>query len=96
MTDTEAFELGRNVAVTPGKVVFKTACSNLSSTRPPRKGIQATAAGGSALINKFYIMDLQPKNSMLRWFVEQGHTVFVISWINPDERYSDIGIRHLS
>ena len=92
MTDYEAFELGKNVAVTPGKVIYQNRMFQLIQYSPTTE----TTFTKPLLIvppwiNKFYIMDLQPKNSMLRWMVEQGHTVFVISWVNPDESYRDTG-----
>ncbi|MCB1859603.1 MAG: class I poly(R)-hydroxyalkanoic acid synthase [Gammaproteobacteria bacterium] len=90
MTDAEAFELGRNVAVTPGKVVFQNRMFQLVQYTPTTKQVfRRPLLVVPPWINKFYIMDLQPKNSLLRWLVEQGHTVFVISWINPDESYRD-------
>jgi len=92
MTDHEAFELGKNIAMTPGKVVYQNRMFQLIQYSPTTE----TTFSKPLLIvppwiNKFYILDLQPKNSMLRWLVEQGHTVFVISWINPDESYRDTG-----
>ncbi|MGJ3258219.1 MAG: PHA/PHB synthase family protein [Rhodospirillales bacterium] len=89
MTDTEAFELGKNVAVTPGKVVYQNDLIQLLQYEPKTE----TVAKRPLLIvppwiNKFYILDLQPKNSFIKWATDQGHTVFVISWINPDERYA--------
>lgn len=90
MTDAEAFELGKNVAVTPGKVVYQNRMFQLIQYAPTTE----TVAKRPLLvvppwINKFYILDLQPKNSLLKWLIAQGHTVFVVSWINPDESFRD-------
>ncbi len=87
MTDMEAFKVGENIAVTPGKVVFQTDLMQLLQYQPT----SAKVARRPLLIippwiNKFYILDLREKNSFIKWAVDQGHTVFVVSWVNPDER----------
>lgn len=92
MTDTEAFELGKNVAVSPGKVVYQNDMMQLLQYNPSTE----TVAKRPLLIvppwiNKFYVLDLQPRNSFIKWAVDQGHTVFVISWVNPDKRHADKG-----
>ncbi|TCO80844.1 polyhydroxyalkanoate synthase [Plasticicumulans lactativorans] len=92
MTDPDAFELGVNVAVTPGKVVFQNAMMQLIQYAPHGK----TAWRRPLLIvppwiNKFYILDLRERNSFIRWAVQQGHTVFVISWVNPSAEYAQRG-----
>lgn len=90
MTDTEAFELGTNVAVTPGKVVYQNDLIQLLQYAPTTEKVaKRPLLIVPPWINKFYILDLQPKNSFIKWATDQGHTVFVISWINPDERYAD-------
>ncbi|NIA67072.1 class I poly(R)-hydroxyalkanoic acid synthase [Pelagibius litoralis] len=87
MTDTEAFELGANIAVTPGKVVYQNDLMQLLQYEPTTKQVnKRPLLIIPPWINKFYILDLRPKNSFIRWAVEQGHTVFVISWVNPDEK----------
>ncbi|MGB0721043.1 MAG: PHA/PHB synthase family protein [Gammaproteobacteria bacterium] len=92
MTDTDAFELGKNVAVTPGKVVYQNRMFQLIQYSPTTENtFKRPLLIVPPWINKFYILDLQPKNSKLRWLVEQGHTVFVISWVNPDSSYRDTG-----
>lgn len=92
MTDTSAFTLGENVATTPGKVVFQNKMFQLIQYTPSTDTVlKRPLLIVPPWINKFYIMDLQPKNSLLKWLVGQGHTVFVVSWINPDETYKDIG-----
>ena len=92
MTDTEAFTLGENVAVTPGKVVFQNRMFQLIQYTPTtEKVLKRPLMIVPPWINKFYILDLQPKNSMLKWLTDQGHTVFVVSWVNPDETYKGVG-----
>ena len=86
MTDTSAFELGKNVATTPGKVVFQTEMMQLLQYTPSTdKVLKRPLLIVPPWINKFYILDLREKNSYIKWAVDQGHTVFVISWVNPDE-----------
>ncbi|MCW8943470.1 MAG: class I poly(R)-hydroxyalkanoic acid synthase, partial [Sedimenticola sp.] len=90
MTDTSAFELGENVATTPGKVVFQNRMFQLIQYTPSTdKALKRPLLVVPPWINKYYIMDLQPKNSLLKWLVDQGHTVFVVSWVNPDASYAD-------
>ena len=92
MTDTTAFELGKNVATTPGKVVFQTEMMQLVQYTPSTdKVLKKPLLIVPPWINKFYILDLREKNSYIKWCVDQGHTVFVISWVNPDERLASRG-----
>ena len=91
-SDTSRFEVGKNLATTPGKVVGRSDVAEI---------IQYDAATETVLkrpllicppwINKFYILDLNPEKSFIRWAVSQGHTVFVVSWVNPDERHGTKG-----
>lgn len=90
MTDLEAFEPGKNVAVSPGKVIYQNEMMQLIQYAPATEQVfKKPLLIIPPWINKFYILDLQPKNSMVKWLVEQGHTVFVISWVNPDESCRD-------
>ena len=90
MTDMNAFRLGENVATTPGKVVFQNEMMQLIQYEPTTETVRKTPLLIiPPWINKFYVLDLQPKNSFIRWCVAQGHTVFVISWVNPDEKLRD-------
>ena len=87
MTDDQAFELGRNVALTPGKVVFQNDLFQLLQyNRSTEQAFRQPLLIIPPWINKYYVLDLQPQNSLIKWLVDQGHTVFVISWVNPDEK----------
>ncbi len=86
MTDLNAFEVGRNLAVTPGKVMFQNNLMQLLQYEPATEQVaKRPLLIIPPWINKFYILDLKPANSLIKWLTEQGHTVFVISWVNPDE-----------
>ena len=90
MTDLEKFKLGENVAVTPGKVVYENDLMQLLQYAPTTETVRTRPLLViPPWINKYYILDLRPKNSFIRWAVDQGHTVFVISWVNPDERLAE-------
>jgi polyhydroxyalkanoate synthase len=86
MTDTEAFKVGENIAVTPGKVVYQNDLMQLIQYEPTTETVKRRPLLIiPPWINKYYILDLRPKNSFVKYAVDQGHTVFVVSWVNPDE-----------
>jgi polyhydroxyalkanoate synthase subunit PhaC len=87
MTDLKAFRLGESVAATPGKVIFQNELMQLIQYAPSTPEVKRRPLViVPPWINKFYVLDLRPKNSFIKWAVDQGHTVFVISWVNPDRR----------
>jgi polyhydroxyalkanoate synthase len=84
-TDFSRFEVGVNVAASPGKVVFQNELFQLIQFAPATEQVyERPLVIFPPWINKYYILDLRPENSMIRWLSEQGFTVFVVSWVNPD------------
>ena len=89
-TDESAFEVGRNVATTAGDIVFENELFQLIEYKPLTSKVhERPMLFVPPCINKFYILDLQPENSVIRYTVEQGHRTFVVSWRNPDESMVD-------
>ena len=89
---TDDFMVGRDVALTPGKVVFRNALFELLQYQPATaEAYETPLLIFPPWINKFYILDLQPRNSFVKWAVEAGHTVFVVSWVNPDTELAHKG-----
>src|SRR5665213_151855 len=89
-SDSKAFEVGRNIAVTPGKVVKRTPLYELIQYSPATGQVYETPLIiFPPWINRFYILDLNPKKSFIRWAVEQGLTVFIVSWKSADESMAE-------
>jgi polyhydroxyalkanoate synthase len=91
-TDMKAFRLGENIATTPGKIVYQNELMQLIQYTPSTREVRRRPLLiVPPWINKFYVLDLQPKNSFIKWTVDQGHAVFAISWVNPDEKLAEKG-----
>jgi len=92
MTDLSAFKFGENIASSPGKVVYQNELMQLIQYAPSTPTVyRRPLLIVPPWINKFYILDLKPKNSFIKWCTDQGHTVFVISWVNPGAELADKG-----
>ena len=89
-SDYSRFEIGRNIALSPGKVIAETEICQVLQYEPSTNSVLKTPLLiVPPWINKFYILDLNPEKSFIKWAVDQGHTVFVVSWVNPDGRHAD-------
>ena len=86
-SDINAFKIGENIATTPGKVIYQNDLIQLIQYAPTTKDVyKRPILVVPPWINKYYILDLRPDNSYIRFMVDQGHTVFVVSWVNPDQK----------
>ncbi|MFV0332705.1 MAG: PHA/PHB synthase family protein [Tropicimonas sp.] len=93
LADKDAFTVGENIGASRGEVVFRNRMFELIQYSPSTENVHRTPLLiFPPWINKFYILDLKPKNSFIKWVVDQGYTVFVVSWVNPDASYADVGI----
>ena len=93
LSDPGAFHVGQNIATTPGSVVFRNRMLELIQYAPTTETVHKTPLLiFPPWINKFYIMDMKPQNSLIKWIVDQGFTLFVVSWVNPDETYAGVGM----
>jgi polyhydroxyalkanoate synthase len=93
LVDEEAFEVGGNIATAEGKVVWRNRMMELIQYSPTTDQVRETPLViFPPWINKFYILDLKPQNSLIRYIVDQGYTLFVVSWVNADESYRDVGL----
>ncbi|MCI5049884.1 MAG: class I poly(R)-hydroxyalkanoic acid synthase [Rickettsiales bacterium] len=90
MADESAFKLGEDLAATPGHVIYENELMQLIQYEPSTEKVHQTPLLMiPAWINKYYVLDMREQNSLVKWAVDQGYTVFVISWVNPDESLSD-------
>ncbi|KIC16736.1 PHA/PHB synthase family protein [Leisingera sp. ANG-DT] len=93
LADESAFELGGNIATTPGDVVYRNRMMELIQYKPVTETVHETPIVlFPPWINKFYILDLKAQNSLIKWVTEQGYTLFVVSWVNADASHADVGM----
>ena len=93
LADGSAFELGKNIATAKGAVIYRNEMMELLQFAPTTETVyKKPVIIFPPWINKYYVMDLRPENSLIRWIVDQGYTLFVVSWKNPDKSYSDKGL----
>lgn len=93
LSDPDAFKVGENLATTEGEVVFRNELFELLYYHPRTEKVkEIPLIIVPPWINKYYILDLRPDNSFIRWVVEQGYQLFVVSWINPDRTHRDVGM----
>lgn len=93
LADGSAFELGNNIATSPGDVVYRNRMMELIQYKPATETVhEIPIVLFPPWINKFYILDLKAQNSLIKWITEQGYTLFVVSWVNPDASYADVGM----
>nr|WP_233270351.1 class I poly(R)-hydroxyalkanoic acid synthase [Chachezhania sediminis] len=93
LSDDTAFQMGGNIATAPGAVVFRNRMLELVQYSPTTETVkEIPLLIVPPWINKFYILDLKAQNSLIRWITDQGYTVFVVSWVNPDASYAEVGM----
>jgi polyhydroxyalkanoate synthase len=93
LADKQAFHIGQNIATSPGAVVYRNRMLELIQYAPTTDKVhKIPLIIFPPWINKFYILDLKPQNSLVKWIVDQGFTLFVVSWVNPDASYRDVGL----
>lgn len=93
LADRDAFTVGENIGTSEGVVVHRTPLYELIQYKPATEQVhQIPLLVFPPWINKFYILDLKPQNSLIKWLVEQGHTLFIVSWRNPDASFADVGM----
>ncbi|KZX70029.1 class I poly(R)-hydroxyalkanoic acid synthase [Vibrio sp. HI00D65] len=91
MTDKNQFNLGENIASTPGKIVFQNEMFELIQYKPTTEQVyKRPTLIVPPFVNKYYIMDVNPETSYVKWLVSQGHTVFMISWVNPNAQMREV------
>ena len=94
MTDRDAFEVGRDLATTPGEVIYQNELMQLIHYRPlTETQFKRPLLFVPPWINKYYIFDMKPENSMVRYMLEQGHSIFLISWVNPSREHAELSFQ---